>query len=47
MRNKEKNAKKKDYREESEIKPKNRKKIQKQKYNHAKYWLEEDASDES
>ncbi len=47
MRNKEKNEKKNEYREESEIKPKRRKKIQKQKYDHVKFWLEEDSPEES
>lgn len=41
MRNKEKYEKKKEYRNESEIKPKRKKKAYKQKYNHAKYWLDE------
>lgn len=45
MRNKEKNDKKKEYRNESEIKPKRRKKVLKQKYNHIKFWLDEDSSD--
>ena len=45
MRNKEKFEKKKTYRDESEIKPKRRKKDYKQKYDHLNYWLEESSSD--
>ena len=45
MRNNDKFDKKKDYRDESETKPKGRKKDYKQKYNHINYWLEEDAPD--
>ena len=46
MRNKEKYEKKKEYRNETELKPKRRKKTYKQKYNHPKYWLEESTSDQ-
>jgi len=45
MRNHEKYERKKDYQNESETKPKGRKKDYKQKYNHINYWLEEEAPD--
>jgi hypothetical protein len=47
MRNKEKNEKKKEYQDEFEIKPKQRKKVYKQKYDHINYWLEESNPDAS
>lgn len=45
MRNKEKNEKKKDFKKENEDRIKRRKKDPKQKYDHPKYWLEDNSSD--
>ena len=45
MRNHEKYEKKKNNENESEIKPRGRKKDYKLKYNHINYWLEEEAPD--